>query len=242
VQDTADVDEVVGNDAEANPSLHSIEALVSAWAETVSPLGDADPPLGSSSPFLAVAEPALSLLSSALSAFGRAIVDADTFHAPGFRGGLVPGRVECSVRGQQVRYARELGVMDVDRRDEQVAIVGPAGVHFVVDHGLILGFLQLNHLAELVGLAGLTFANDLRRWLEHAEQLSLSPSIAAEDALPRLVDDASDEWQHLFKILAQTLQRDLLEDVPRPLRSVGYFLANRFAWPTTRLVEFSRRR
>jgi len=34
VQDTADVDEVVGNDAEANPSLHSIEALVSASAET----------------------------------------------------------------------------------------------------------------------------------------------------------------------------------------------------------------
>ena len=66
MQDTADVDEVVGNDAEANPSLHSIEALVSAWAETVSPLGDADPPLGSSSPFLAVAEPALPLLSSAL--------------------------------------------------------------------------------------------------------------------------------------------------------------------------------
>jgi hypothetical protein len=36
VQHTADANEVVGKDAEGNPSLHSIKALVSASAETVS--------------------------------------------------------------------------------------------------------------------------------------------------------------------------------------------------------------
>jgi len=30
VQDATDVDEVIGNDAEADPTLHSIEAFVSA--------------------------------------------------------------------------------------------------------------------------------------------------------------------------------------------------------------------
>ena len=41
----------------------------------------------------------------------------------------------------------------------------------VVDHDLILGLLQLHHLAELVQLAGVAFANDLGRSLEQTEDL-----------------------------------------------------------------------
>jgi hypothetical protein len=90
-----------------------------------------------------------------------------------------------------------------DRRDQQVAIVGSSGVHCVIDNDLIFRFPQLERLAELVGLAGFAFANDFRRRLEHAEDFAFSPCIAVEDALPRLVHDASDERQHLLKILPQ---------------------------------------
>ena len=67
---TADVDDVVGDDAKPDPSVHSDESLVAATAEAVLPLDHADASLRSGAPFLAVAEPALSLLALAFEAFG----------------------------------------------------------------------------------------------------------------------------------------------------------------------------
>jgi hypothetical protein len=61
------VDDVVGDDAETHPAVHSDGALVSAAIEAVSPFDDADASLTSGAPFLAVAEPALSLLALAFS-------------------------------------------------------------------------------------------------------------------------------------------------------------------------------
>jgi hypothetical protein len=52
-----DVDDVVGDEAETHPAVHSDRALVSAAVEAVSPFDDADAPLASGAPFLAVAEP-----------------------------------------------------------------------------------------------------------------------------------------------------------------------------------------
>jgi hypothetical protein len=59
----ADVDDVVGDDPEANPALHSDVALVATAAEAVSPFDDADASLASGAPFLTVAEPPLLLLT-----------------------------------------------------------------------------------------------------------------------------------------------------------------------------------
>jgi hypothetical protein len=67
---TADVDDVVGDDAEPDPTVHSDVAFVAATAGTVSPLDHADAPLASGALFLAVAEPALFLLAFALSGVG----------------------------------------------------------------------------------------------------------------------------------------------------------------------------
>src|SRR5271166_2530643 len=62
--------------------------------------------------------------------------------------------------------------MRLDRRDQQVGMVGTPVVHLVVDDDLVLGLLELDHLAELVGLGRLAFADDLRRRLEQAEKLA----------------------------------------------------------------------
>ena len=48
----ADVDEVVGDDAEPDPAFHSVVALVAAANEAVPALGDADASLASGLPFL----------------------------------------------------------------------------------------------------------------------------------------------------------------------------------------------
>jgi hypothetical protein len=56
--------------------------------------------------------------------------------------------------------------MSLDGGDQEVDVVGPAGIDFVVDNDLILGLLELDQLAELGGLAGLALADHLGRRLE----------------------------------------------------------------------------
>src|SRR6266436_10111530 len=121
----ADVDEVVGDHTEPDPTPHSIFALVSAAVEPVSPLDHADTSLASGPPFLAVAEPALLLLAFALGAFAGAIGNADAFDALRFRCGLVLGGVECSVCRHQARRASEPCLMRFDGRNQQVRIARP---------------------------------------------------------------------------------------------------------------------
>lgn len=117
---TADVDDVVGNDAEAYPSAHSDETPVATTGEAVSPLDDADAPFRSSAPFLTVAEPALSLFALAFRAFGRAIGNANAFDAFRFRSSLVLGGVECGIRRHQVRRASQPCLMHLDGGHQQV--------------------------------------------------------------------------------------------------------------------------
>ena len=64
----ADVDEIVGDDAQANPTLDAVVAFVTAAVESVPPLEDTNPTFASCSPFLPVAEPPL-LLFPLTSAF-----------------------------------------------------------------------------------------------------------------------------------------------------------------------------
>ena len=63
--------------------------------------------------------------------------------------------------------------MSLDGWDQEVDVVRPAGMDFVVDDDLILGLLELDQLAELGGLAGFALADHLGRRLEQADQLVL---------------------------------------------------------------------
>ena len=80
----SDGDEVVGDDAEPDPALDPVIALVSTAGEAVPAFDDADASLASGAPFLAVAEPALLLLALARGAFGGAIGDVDALDASPF--------------------------------------------------------------------------------------------------------------------------------------------------------------
>src|SRR5215470_1510140 len=109
-----DVDEIVGDDAEADPAIHSNRSLVAAAAKAVSPFDDADAPLASSAPLLAVTEPALFLLTFAFKAFGRAIADTDALDTLRLRSSVIAGGIECSVRRRQTRHASQQGLMCVN--------------------------------------------------------------------------------------------------------------------------------
>src|ERR1700687_2420600 len=149
------MDDVVGDDAEPDPALHSGIAFVAAAAEPVSPFDDADASLASGAPFLAVAEPALLLFALALGAFGGAVGNADALDALCFRHRLVVGGVECGIRGHQARNASEPCLMGFDGPDQQVRIAGTPIVDFVVGHNLVFGLPRLSHFAEFGRLASL---------------------------------------------------------------------------------------
>src|SRR5258705_9796476 len=78
-----DVDDVVGDDAAPDTTLHSGIAFVEAAIEPVSTLDHADASLASGPPFLSVAEPAIPMLSFALGALGRMVGNADALYAMG---------------------------------------------------------------------------------------------------------------------------------------------------------------
>ena len=116
--DATDVDDVVGDDAETHPAVHSDGALVSAAVEAVSSFDDADASLASGAPFLAVAESALSLLALAFRAFGRAIGNANALDPLRLCGGFILGGIECGIRRYPTRGASQQGLMGLDGRDQ----------------------------------------------------------------------------------------------------------------------------
>src|SRR6185312_3270465 len=103
--------------------------------------------------------------------------------------------------------------------DQQVRIMRPLRVNLIVGDDLVLGLLQLHHLAELIRLAGLALADDLSRRFEQTEQLTFAPRVAAEDSSPGLLHDLPDARDHQIKLLAQTIQRNLLQERLHSLHS-----------------------
>src|ERR1019366_6536294 len=134
---TADVDDVVGDHAEPDPTLHSGIAPVMASVETVAPFAHADASLASGPPLLAVAEPALPLLTLALGALGRTVGNPDAFDALGLRCCLVLGGVECGVR-HHVRRTPQHCSMRLDGGNQQVRIAQTPIIDLVVNHDLVL--------------------------------------------------------------------------------------------------------
>src|ERR1700745_33752 len=103
----ADVDEVVGDDAQADPTLDAGHAFVAAAVEAGPTLEQTDAAFTASTPLLGVAEPALLLEPLALRAPGGAIGNGDSLDALGLGGILVALREEGGIGGDQVGLATQ---------------------------------------------------------------------------------------------------------------------------------------
>src|ERR1700730_12928971 len=222
-QGIAHADQIVGDDTEADPALHAGLALVAAAVETVAALDHADAPLAARAPFLTVAEPAFLLLALALEALGRPVGNTDALDTLGLGRGLVVGGVEARIRRHKTRRAPQCGLMFLDGRDEQVRVGRALIVDLVVDHDLVLRFLQFDQLAELVGLAGLPLADDLCCRLEQAEDLGLVVRVAVEDARSCLGDDLPHARYHLLELAPEAVERGMhrrARRVPLPIHDL----------------------
>ena len=93
----ADIDEIIGDDAEADPAPHSIVAAISAALEAV-------PALALGAPSLPVTKPSLLVLPLARGALAAAIGDANPLDAFGLRRRLVRGGIKPGISGDAARY------------------------------------------------------------------------------------------------------------------------------------------
>src|SRR5215471_19647231 len=109
-----------------------------------------------------------------------------------------------------MRWTSQQGLMRLDSGDQQVRIIWPLRVNLVIDDDLVLRLLQFYHLAELVGLAGLAFANDFGRRFEQAKELAFASCVAVENARPGLFHHLSDKRYHLIEMRPQAFQCQLL--------------------------------
>ena len=126
----AEIDEIVGDDPEADPAPHSIVTAISAPLETMSALALTDTSLAPGAPFLPVAEPSLLLLSLARGALAGAIGDAEPLDAFGLRRRLILADIEPGISGDKTRNTSHLCCMHFDRS----ASAGPN--HSAAEHTL----------------------------------------------------------------------------------------------------------
>src|SRR5437879_263081 len=68
-----DVDQVVGDDAQADPTLHAVGSFVAGSVQSMTSFQEADPDLAPGSPPLGMAEPAFPLKRLALGALGTEV-------------------------------------------------------------------------------------------------------------------------------------------------------------------------
>src|SRR5271166_171138 len=216
----AEIDEIVGDDPKPDPALHSIVAGISAPVEAMSSLAHTDAALAPGAPSLPVAEPALLLFAPAVGAFGGSIGNADSFDASGLCRDLVLAGVEAGVSGDQVRYTSQHCRMYLDRRNQQIRIIGSLSIHVIVDDDLVLRLLQLHQFAKLSRLGRLAFADHLGRWLEDADDLASAAGLAPENAGLGLAHDLLNPRHHHVEHLTVAFQSCLLDDRRAVLHAV----------------------
>src|ERR1019366_5340452 len=139
----ADVDEVIGDDAETYPSRHARLTFVSGSGQSVPPFEQTDSALAAGSPLLAFFKPALLLVLSAGGALCGPVRNGNTFHAHFLSFGFVLRRVESGVASDQIGRAAHEHLMSFDGGNQQIAVTRPLVVNFEVGDDLFLGLLHL---------------------------------------------------------------------------------------------------
>ena len=100
-----EVDQIVGDDAQANPALHAREPFVATAVQAMAALKQTDATFTAGAPLLSVAKPAFLLEAFTLRALGGPIGDGDALDSPGAGGVLVGLREKSGIGANQVGLA-----------------------------------------------------------------------------------------------------------------------------------------
>src|SRR5438445_10909227 len=145
-QEPTDIDQIVGDPAQAHPTLHPGIPAIATTIQSVASFEHANATFHSRSPLLASSEGALLLMSSSFGALCGAVRNRNLLHTHLAQFCLVARGVEPCVTSHQLPNTPELLFVFLPRRHQEVGIIGPLGEHLVMGDDLILRFLNFYHL------------------------------------------------------------------------------------------------
>src|SRR5262245_53923757 len=97
------VDQIVGDHAESNPSIHSVLATIATPIQSVSPLQDADSTFTARLPLLGLSKPSRLLHSAKQKILRRPVRNRDVFHAHLLDSSLLSWRMKRCVCCNKIR-------------------------------------------------------------------------------------------------------------------------------------------
>src|ERR1035438_3564823 len=130
-ESSTDIDQVIADYSESDPSFHPGVSFVAASMQPVPAFEYADSSFATNSPLLSFAEPALLLMSAPFWAPGGVIGNGNTFHSHVLNLGFSLCGVEAGITGDHCRNAVKALLVHFHRGDQQIFIVGPLLIYLV---------------------------------------------------------------------------------------------------------------
>ena len=145
------VDQVIGNDHEADSSMHPVDAMVATASEPMAPLDHADAPFTADRPALAAPEPDLPFVGassgglSARAEGARRVARRDRWRLFVARG------AGATIARRQMEGAPGESVVRIQRRRPQGHIRRASRVHLVHRDDLVCGLVERDQVPKFVG-------------------------------------------------------------------------------------------
>ena len=144
------VDQVVGDDPEADPAMHAVDAVIATASETMSPFDHADAPFAADAPALATPKPPVAFIRAPGRGFRPSSWEDDPAHAA-IRGGLfVGGGAEAAIAGREMRRSAE-GLVPIQGRSPQRDVGWSPGMDLVGGDDLMFRLLVVTKLPNSFG-------------------------------------------------------------------------------------------
>ena len=104
-----DVHQIVGDDTEADPSVHAVFAMVAAAVESVSAFEHTDAAFTADTPPLSPTEPALAFVRASRRRLGATTREHHSANAPFGRRPFVRRRTEAAILGSEIGARPKIG-------------------------------------------------------------------------------------------------------------------------------------
>ena len=210
---------MISDDAEADPSVHAVEAMVATAAQAVTTREHTDATFAPDAPALPAAEPALTFMGAPRRRLGAGPRQDHPSHAAVHRRLFVAGRAETAVARGQIRRAPEDRLRPIQRRGPQRDVGRPSRMNFEGGHDLMswpaagcryysITYAVISSPRSRLELAGLAALDDPRQHHADGEDHEDVDKTAHRDRTDRSQEPEHDEDQREGCHSAQFLWHD----------------------------------
>ena len=158
-EDSRHVDQVVGDDPEADPAMHAVDAMIATASESMSPFDHTDAPFATDAAALAASKPRLAFIRTPGRRFRPAPRQNHSADAAVGRRLFIRGGAEAAIAGGEMRRAAEDGLVPIQCRGPQGDIGRSSRMHLIGSDDLMFRFLERDQIAKFIRLRNLALPN-----------------------------------------------------------------------------------